>query len=81
MKAAVRKFITTNFYVPEGEPLPDDASLLDRGVVDSTGVLELIDFLQSEFSVKVLDDEMLPENLDSIDRIEAFMKKKLGQTA
>ena len=78
MRAKLRKFIESNFYVPEGEPLPDDGSLLDRGVIDSTGVLELIGFLQDEFGIEVKDEEMLPENLDSIAKLDAYVATKLG---
>ena len=81
MKAKVRKFIETNFYVPEGESLGDDASLIDRGVIDSTGVLELIGFLQDEYKIEVADDEMVPENLDTIARIEAYLARKLAVAA
>jgi acyl carrier protein len=80
MKDKVRKFIETNFYVPEGEPLADEASLIDRGVIDSTGVLELIGFLQDEYKIEVADDEMVPENLDSIARIEAYLQRRLAAT-
>ena len=76
MKAKVRAFIESNFYVPEGQALADDASLLDGGVIDSTGVLELVGFLQDELGVEVADDEMVPENLDSIAKIEAFVLRK-----
>jgi acyl carrier protein len=79
MRAQIRKFIESNFYVPEGETLPDDGSLLDRGVIDSTGVLELIGFLQDEFKIEVKDEEMLPENLDSISKLEAYVNRKLGK--
>jgi acyl carrier protein len=78
MKASIRKFVETNFYVPDSAALTDEASLLDSGVIDSTGVLELIGFLQSEFGVEVADDEMIPENLDSIARVEAYVSRKLG---
>jgi len=78
MKAKLRTFIESNFYVPEGDPLPDDGSLLDRGVVDSTGVLELIGYLQDEFGIEVADSEMIPDNLDSIARIEAYVGRKLA---
>ena len=81
MKDKVRKFIETNFYVPEGEVLADDASLIDRGIIDSTGVLELIGFLQDEYKIEVADDEMVPENLDSIARIEAYLTRKLAIAA
>lgn len=79
MRARIRKFIETNFYVPDSSALTDEASLLDRGVIDSTGVLELIGFLQDEFGVEVADDEMVPENLDSIARIEGYVARKTGK--
>ena len=74
----VRGFVTSNFYVADAASLSDDASLLDRGIVDSTGVLEVIGFLEDEFGVKVADDEMVPENLDSIERIAAYVQRKTG---
>lgn len=76
MESKIRKFIETNFYVPEGEPLGAEDSLLNRGVIDSTGVLELIGFLQDEFKIEVADDEMVPENLDSIAKIGAYVARK-----
>jgi acyl carrier protein len=76
MRAKVRAFIESNFYVPEGQALADEASLLDSGVIDSTGVLELVGFLQDELGVEVADDEMVPENLDSIAKIESFVLRK-----
>ena len=78
-RAKIRQFITTNFYVADASQLGDDMSLLDQGIVDSTGVLEVIGFLEKEFGITVDDAEILPENLDSIERIEAFVgRKKAG---
>ncbi len=76
IKSQVRQFITTNFYVAEPAALMDEDSLLDKGIIDSTGVLELIGFLESTFGLKVADAEMVPENLDSIGRISAFVESK-----
>ena len=76
--ARVRQFITTNFYVADPAALKDDQSLLETGVVDSTGVLEIVQFLESEFGVKVEDTEILPENVDSIARLAAFIARKKG---
>lgn len=76
LRAAIRAFIETNFYVADPASLSDEASLLDSGVIDSTGVLEVIAFLESEFGIQVGDDEMVPENLDSIARIEAYVLRK-----
>ena len=81
MRAKIRAFIESNFYVPEGQPLADDASLLDNGVIDSTGVLELIGFLQDDLGVTVADDEMVPANLDSIAKLDAFVTRKLSAAA
>ncbi len=72
----VRKFIMTNFYVPDEDALGEQASLLDEGVVDSTGVLEVIAFIESEFGIAVEDLEITPENFDSIGRIAAYVERK-----
>lgn len=77
-KQQIRQFITTNFYVPPEAGLADDGSLLEHGIIDSTGVLEVISFLEDTFEIKVEDDELLPENLDSIDRLAAFVERKTG---
>jgi len=72
----VRAFITTNFYVSDASQLLDSASLLDAGIIDSTGVLEVIAFIEETFNVTVEDHEMLPGNLDSIERIARFIVSK-----
>ncbi|MCR4303428.1 MAG: acyl carrier protein [Gallionella sp.] len=77
-KEQVRAFITSNFYVADPAVLEDGASLLDRGIIDSTGVLEVIFFIEDTFGIKVEDSEMLPDNLDSIDRIANFIARKKG---
>ena len=71
----VKEFVTANFYV-EPASLADDASLLEQGIVDSTGVLEVVSFLEAEFGIAVADEELLPENLDTIGRISAFVARK-----
>ncbi|HXU80595.1 MAG TPA: acyl carrier protein [Polyangia bacterium] len=75
-KPQIREFLTTNFYVGATAALTDQASLLDRGIIDSTAVMEVIEFLQQTFGIEVKDDELLPENLDSISRIDAFVARK-----
>jgi acyl carrier protein len=72
----VRTFVTTNFYVPDPASLKDDASLIDAGIVDSTGVMEIVQFIETELGVKVADTEIVPENVDSVARIAAFVAKK-----
>jgi acyl carrier protein len=78
IKEQVRTFVTSNFYVADPAALEDDASLLDRGIIDSTGVLEVIYFIEDTFGIKVEDSEMLPDNLDSIERIANFISRKSG---
>jgi acyl carrier protein len=77
IKQQVRDFITTNFYVPDPTALGDSTSLLDKGIIDSTGVLEVIGFIEDTFGITVEDSEMLPENLDSVERIAAYVSRKL----
>ena len=76
LRTEIRQFIATNFYIPDANALKDDASLIDLGVVDSTGVLEVISFLEGHFAITVAEDETVPENLDSIQRIVAFVARK-----
>lgn len=78
IQADVRTFIVKNFYVADPAGLADDASLLDKGVIDSTGVLEVVAHLEEKYGIKVDDAELLPENLDSITRIASFVEKKKG---
>jgi acyl carrier protein len=75
----VRDFVAANFYVADPKSLEDRTSLLDHGIIDSTGVLEVIMFIETTFGVTVEDSEMLPENLDSIERIAAFVARKTSQ--
>lgn len=76
IKDQIRQFIISNFYVADAAALKDEQSLLDAGIVDSTGVLEVISFVEREFSITVADAEMVPENLDSITNITSFVQKK-----
>ena len=76
LKSQIRAFITTNFYVPDGATIADEASLLGQGVIDSTGVLEVIGFLEDDLHLTIEDVEMVPENLDSIDRLTTFVERK-----
>jgi acyl carrier protein len=75
------QFLTTNFYPGEDFVLTDDTSLLDSGLIDSTGVLELLTFLESEFGITIDDAEVVPENLDSLRSIEAFVASKRATQA
>jgi acyl carrier protein len=73
----VREFISENFILDE-EELNGDASLTRQGVLDSMGVLELIMFVEERFELKVPDEDTLPENFDSVDRIVAYLNDRLA---
>ncbi len=76
-RETIRHYLATNFLLSnDGFPFDDDASLLEAGVVDSTGVLEVILFIEETFGVPVEDHEVTPENLDSVSRIAAFVEQK-----
>jgi acyl carrier protein len=73
----IKKFVLQNFMFSTDESqLSDSESLLQRGIVDSTGILELIAHLEETYGIRVLDEEMLPENLDSINSIADFVTRK-----
>ena len=75
----VRRFITENFPLGDsGSELAGGDSLLEAGVIDSVGVLELIEFLEARYAISVPDGEVLPENLDSIDAIGGYVSSRLG---
>jgi acyl carrier protein len=77
--ARVRTFIEENFlFRSEVSALADSDSLLENGVMDSTGILELVAFLESDFSIQMTDADIVPDNLDSIAAIGAFLERKLG---
>ena len=76
----IRDFIRQNFLFGADEPIGETDSLLDRGIIDSTGAMELVSFLETEFSIEVSDRDLVPENLDSIGAITAFVTRKLADS-
>ncbi|MBN1847931.1 MAG: acyl carrier protein [Deltaproteobacteria bacterium] len=77
-KDKIRTFIVDNFLFGNEEGLKDDTSFLDGGIIDSTGILELVSFIEETFSISVDDEELIPENLDSIDNVVAYLERKTG---
>jgi acyl carrier protein len=72
----IRRFIADRFLFSDDTKLGDEDSLLEAGIIDSTGILELINHLEARYGIKVNDDELVPENLDTIAGIAAFLAKK-----
>jgi acyl carrier protein len=74
----IKDFVVTNFLFGQlGAGLADDQSFLESGVIDSTGVLELVAFLEQRYGIAVADRELLPENLDSVQNVSRFVARKL----
>jgi acyl carrier protein len=75
----VRQFVVSNFlFGQDDKTLTSDRSFLENGIIDSTGVLELVGFLEQQYGISVGDRELLPENLDSIANVTAFVARKVG---
>ena len=73
----IRNFILENYlFTNDSNALGLDDSLLGRGIVDSTGMLEIIFFIEEQLGVKVKDEEMIPDNLDAVNKIAAFVSSK-----
>jgi len=82
MHSEIRQFVVENFLFGQSDKqLTDDQSFLESGIIDSTGVLELIGFLESRFGISIADDELVPANLDSIGRVANFVDSKLKTKA
>lgn len=77
VRQQLRSFILENYlFTDDQSALADSSSFLDGGILDSMGILELIDYLDETFAIKVEGDELIPDNLDSIDSLIAFIGKK-----
>ena len=74
----VRTFVVESFLLGDGDDLTSSQSLLDAGVIDSTGVLELVSFLEKTYQIRIDDEDLVPENLDSIASIAQFVQRKLA---
>ena len=81
LKGQIRSFIVYNFLFGDDDGLDDQISFLDSGIVDSMGILEIVNFISEEFQVTVADEDLLPENLDSIDNISNYLSSRLKAVA
>ena len=72
----VRAFLVDTFLLGDDDGFADDESLLDSGIVDSTGVMEVVAFLEESFGIEIDDDELVADNLDSVQRLAAFVARK-----
>jgi len=80
IRDSLRAYVLENcLFTDDGSKLNDADSFLETGVLDSTGILEIILFVEESFGIEVADDEMEPTNLDSIDRLVVYVERKLAE--
>ncbi len=79
VKTKLKEFLISNFLFSEDAvQFNDEDSFLEKGIIDSTGILELIEYLEDTYSIAIEDNELIPENLDSMNNVDAFIARKLG---
>lgn len=82
IEEAIRGFVQETFLIgQESETINGDTSFLEKGIIDSTGVLELVSFIEQSYGISISDEELVPDNLDSIDQLTRFINRKLGIAA
>lgn len=78
LKSILRQFISEIFLPSSGlDSFDDSDSFMEKGIIDSTGVLELLEFIEEKFDIQVEDEEVVPENLDSLNNLTSFINRKL----
>jgi acyl carrier protein len=74
----VKEFVIENFLFGDDGQLQEDTSFMESGIIDSTGILELITFLEEKYEIKIEDDELIPENLDNLQNVARFIDRKMN---
>jgi acyl carrier protein len=78
IRERVQTFIEETFLAASGlDEIQPDESLMENGIIDSTGILEFIDYLEETFDIDIQDEDLIPDNLDSIDKVVVFIGKKI----
>jgi acyl carrier protein len=74
----LKEFVINNFMFGQGDSLENDTDFFDKGIIDSTGTLELVSFIEEKYNISVLDNELIKENLSSLTKVDEYIKKKLA---
>ena len=75
----LRRFVVSNFlFGQEDDRLAEDTSFMESGIIDSTGVLELVQFVEQQYEIQIEDEELIPENLDTLSNLAKFISNKKG---
>ena len=76
----VKAYVVENFLFGDDSRIDPETDFLENGILDSTGVLELVGFLEEKYGIRVEDDELVPENMNSLEKISLYISKKTGKT-
>ena len=79
LKNKIKSFVSDYFIKDSGIEIAEETSFLDKGIIDSTGVMELVSFLEETFGITMDDEEIIPDNFDSIEKLVTFVENKLAQ--
>ncbi len=79
LKREIRDFVFENYCFNRRKNLGDEDSFMESGIIDSTGIMELVSFVEEKYSIEIDSDELVPENLDSISRLTRFVSEKLSK--
>jgi acyl carrier protein len=74
----LKEFVINNFMFGQGDSLENDTDFFDKGIIDSTGTLELVSIIEEKYNISVLDNELIKENLSSLTKVDEYIKKKLA---
>jgi len=80
IRQKLRNFVAETFLFGDGEGLRDDDSFIEKGIIDSTGILQVVDFVEQEFGLRIREEDLLPENLDSIEQLTGFVQRETGRS-
>ncbi len=81
LKREIRDFVIENYCFNRQGNLGDDDSFMESGIIDSTGILQLVSFAEEKYSIEIESEELIPENLDSISSLTQFLSKKISETS
>jgi acyl carrier protein len=74
----LKEFVINNFMFGKGDSLENNTDFFDKGIIDSTGTLELVSFIEENYNISVLDNELIKENLSSLIKVNEYIKRKLA---
>ena len=76
LKSEIKNFIIENFLYGQNDGFGEDVSFMQKGIIDSTGILELVSFVEEKYGISVADDELIPDNFDSVNKLSAYINRK-----